>query len=116
MRKTKVISQDAIPKQRPAIDPEEREKQLIAIAVNKVEERMLNGEASSAEYVHYLKLATNKERLEREKLELEKELLQAKTEALKANKRADETYVEVMKALKIYSGQAKREDFDEDEY
>lgn len=110
MAAKKQASIDAKLKQRPALDPEEREKQMIALAVNRVEERMRNGEASSAEYVHYLKLASRKEELEREKLELEKELLVAKTEALQSTKRIEELYTQAISAMQVYQG--KVEDYE----
>lgn len=101
---------------RKSLTPEGRENQLIALAIDRVEERMLKGEASSAEYVHFLKLASSKERLEKEKMELEKELLQAKTEALKSAKKTEELYREAIKAMNLYSGKGGyEEDYDEDE-
>lgn len=115
MRKAKVDSQDVQTKLSPALDPTSRENQMINYAVNLAEKQLREGTASSQVITHYLKLGTQKEKMELEKMELEKQLLQAKTEALQANKRADETYVEVLKALQIYSGKAKREDFDEEE-
>ena len=39
----------------PAMSEEAREKQMIALAVDSVEERMRTGKASASEYVYYLK-------------------------------------------------------------
>lgn len=97
----------------PALTPEEREEQLIALAVDRVEERMRNGEATSAEYVHFLKLASQKNQLELEKLRKENELLIAKTESYKSAKRVEELYEEAMNAYKLYSGFSKNEEFEE---
>lgn len=105
---------DESPLYRKAITPEGRETQLIALAIDQVEQRMREGKASSAEYVHFLKLASSKERLEKEKLELEKQLLQAKTENLKSQKQTEEYYREAIRAMRIYSGQQEDDD-DEDE-
>lgn len=101
------------PPVRPAITFEGRENQLIALAVDCVEQRMRNGTASAQEYIHYLKLASTKERLEKEKLELELELVRAKTEALQAAQISEALYAEAMEAFKRYTGHA---DEDEDIY
>ena len=67
---------------RPAMSPEARENQLRSLAVDCAERQMREGTASAAVIVHYLKLGTEKERLEREKLKAENQLLQAKTKAI----------------------------------
>ena len=96
-------------KQAPAATPEARERQLIALAVDRAEQQLLDGTASSQVITHFLKLATEKEHLEREKLERENELLRAKTEALQAEKTKEELYRNVLTALKKYSGQGDDE-------
>lgn len=101
---------------RPAITPEARENQLIALAVDLVEERMRNGTASSQETTHFLKLGSTKNRLELEKLRAENRLLSAKTEAIESAKRVEELYAEAISAMKRYSGNASMEYDDEDVY
>lgn len=98
---------------RPALTPEARENQLIALAVDLVEQRLLDGTASSQETTHFLKLGSTKNRLEMEKLQEENRLLKAKTEALQSSKRVEELYSEAIKAMRRYSGQGSD---DEDEY
>ena len=95
----------------PAITPEARERQLIALAVDRAEQQLLDGTASSQVITHFLKLATEKERLEREKLERENELLRAKTEAIQAEKTKEELYRNAIAAMRRYGGH----DGDEDE-
>lgn len=90
---------------RPALTPEARENQLIALAVDLVEERLLNGTASSQETTHFLKLGSMKNRLEMEKLEEENRLLRAKTASLESAKRSEELFAEAIKAMRDYSGQ-----------
>lgn len=109
MRVKKLDSQEAIPKQRPASTPEGRENQMINYAVSLAEKQLREGTASSQVITHYLKLASSKDRLEREKLELEKELLVAKTEAIQSAKRVDEMYEKAIKAMSIYSGKGEIE-------
>lgn len=96
---------------RPALSTEARESQLIHLAVDLVEKRLIEGTASSQETTHFLKLGTRKAELELEILEKEKELISAKTEALKAQKRMDELYADAIKAMKNYSGQGESDDY-----
>lgn len=91
----------------PAMSPEERENQLIALAVDLAEQRLIERTASSQEIVHFLRLASTKERLEREKLEQENQLLKAKTESLQSAKRVEELYQNALDAMRSYSGNSK---------
>ena len=90
---------------RPALTPETRENQMIALAMDLVEERLRNGTASSQETTHFLKLASSKERLEMELMEKQKELLEAKRENLKSTERIEALYADAMKAMRSYGGQ-----------
>ena len=99
---------------RPALTPEARENQLIALAVDLVEQRLLDGTASSQETTHFLKLGSMKNKLEMEKLQEENRFLKAKTEAVQSSKRVEELYYEAIKAMRLYSGQGGAPD--EDEY
>ena len=91
---------------RPAIDPENRENQLISLATDLVEQRLRDGTASSQETTHFLKLGTTKARLEREILEKQKDLITAKTESLQSAKRIEELYTEALNAMRRYGGQS----------
>lgn len=108
----KANSANTTRKIRPALTPEARENQMIALAVDLVEQRLLDGTASSQETTHFLKLGSMKNRLEMEKLQEENRLLKARTEALQSAKRVEELYSEAIKAMRRYSGQGS----DEDEY
>ena len=94
----------------PALTQEERENRLISLAMDRAEEQLRNGTASSQLIVHYLRLATQKEQLEREQLAAKNELLAAKTEAIKAAERTEELYAEAIKAMRDYSGSAKTDE------
>ena len=76
----KVKSTGTAKRTRPALTPEARENQLIAMAVDLAEKQLLEGTASSQVITHYLKLGSSRDRLEREKLQEENKLLRAKTE------------------------------------
>ena len=109
MKKAKPLSTESR-KIRPALTPEARENQMIALAVDLVEQRLLDGTASSQETTHFLKLGSMKNRLEMEKLQEENRLLKARTEALQSAKRVEELYSEAIKAMRRYSGQGNDDD------
>ena len=114
MAKTKKTSSNPSRKIRPALTPEARENQLISLAVDLVEQRLINGTASSQETTHFLKLGSIKNRLEMEKLEEENRLLKAKTESIQSQKKVEELYAEALNAMRSYAGQAG--DNDDNEY
>lgn len=97
-------------KRRPATNPEDRENQLIALAYDAAEERIRNGTASSQEIVHFLKLGSTKERIEKEILERQKELITAKTDALQSSKMSEELYQKVIQAIGLYTGSTDESD------
>ena len=94
---------------RPALTPESREDQLVALAINLAEEQLLAGTASSQVISHFLKIGSTKERIEKEILKEQKDLIKAKTEALKSEKRVEELYAEALNAMRRYSGQTTSE-------
>lgn len=83
---------------------EGRENQLIALAVDLAEQKLRDGTASNQVILHYLKLATTREQVEREILERQKELITAKTESLNASKNLDEIYLNAINAMREYGG------------
>lgn len=95
---------------RPALTPEARENQLIALAVDLAEKQLLEGTASSQVITHYLKLGSTKEHLEKQILEKQKDLITAKTDAIKSSQRIEELYTEAIKAMQIYSGSKNGDD------
>lgn len=97
---------------RPALTPDNREQQLISLAVDLVEKRLREGTASSQETTHFLKLATSKARIEKEILEKQRDLIVAKTEVMQSQKRSEELFAEAVKAFRGYSGQGNVEEDD----
>lgn len=104
MAKVKKSDQETTRRIRPALTPEARENQMIALAVDLAEKQLMEGTASSQVITHYLKLGSTKERIEKEILEKQKELIAAKTENLKSAKRIEELYAEAISAMRRYSG------------
>jgi hypothetical protein len=80
------------------------------MAMDLVEERIANGTASAQEIVHFLKLGSEKSRVEIEKLELEKKLVEAKTENIRAQKEMNTMFNDAINAMKKYSGHSIDED------
>lgn len=97
------IKTNSLPGRRPAINPEARENQLIAMAVDLAEKQLAKGTASSQVITHFLKMGSTKEKIEKEILERQKELITAKTEALKSVKKNEELYSKALQAMRLYS-------------
>ena len=112
MAKVKAASSsESSRKMRPALTPEARENQMVSLAVDLAERQLREGTASSQVITHYLKLASTREKLEREKLEEENKLLKAKTKAYESAEEVKVLYEQALKAMRNYSGQG-----DPDEY
>lgn len=117
MAKVRESGSSATVRLRPALTPEARENQLISLAIDLVEQRLLDGTASSQETTHFLKLAANKEkyRFEMEKLRVDTELAQAKAQALRDQADMKTLYADAIAAMRRYSGQGSAYEDDEDE-
>lgn len=100
---------------RPALDPDNREQQLISLAVDLVEQRLRDGTASAQETTHFLKLASRKAKLESERAEAELELMRAKTKAIHDQADLKVLYKDAIEAMKRYSGNGGYQDVDEDD-
>lgn len=96
---------------RPAIDPEARQNQLIALAVDCAEKQLRDGTASSQVITYYLKQGSMQAKLEIERLKAETALQIAKAEQVKSEKRSEELIEEALKAFRNYAGHG-----DPDEY
>lgn len=92
-------------KRKPALSPEARENQMIALAMDLAEQRLRDGTASSQEVTHFLKLASSKERLEKEIMEKQKALIEAKTNAYASSDEIKALYADAMAAFRSYNGQ-----------
>lgn len=95
----------------PALTPEGRENQVIAMAFDLAEKQIREGTASAQVITHFLKLASQKDRLERELLEERTELARAKTKAIDRGEKVEQMYHEAIEAMRRYSGHG-----DGDEY
>lgn len=96
----------------PATSAKEREDQLIALATDLAAKRLSDGSASSQEIVHFLRMGSVREKMERDRLSKENELLTVKTDAIRSQKRQDELYEAAISAMKMYSGAQMEEIYD----
>lgn len=97
----------------PATTIEASEDRMASLAMKLAEKQLLDGTASPSVITHFLKMASTKERLEKEKLEKENELLKAKTESLQSAKRVEELYQNALNAMRTYRGERVEDDEDE---
>lgn len=102
--KRQAVSKSAITRPKPATTKEGRELQLVDLAVQQAEEMLLKREAPTAVVLHYLKLATTRDELERERLKQENQLAAAKTGAIQSQKSSEELYSQAIDAMRRYSG------------
>ena len=89
----------------PAMNPEDREDQLIALAVGLAEKQIREGTASSQVITHFLKLGSTREQLEKERLRKENLLLEAKTQNLRDQKDSEGLYKKALEAIRSYRGE-----------
>lgn len=97
-------NQEEFVSQLTASTPEGRENEMIMLAYQEVERRIRDHTATSQELCHFLKMGSEKERLEREKLEVEMELQRAKADSIESGKHMEELYNNAIAAMKLYSG------------
>ena len=112
MTKATTSSSKSKPKMRPALSPEAREAQMIALAMDVAEERLRNRTASSQEVVHFLKLGTSRAELEKEKLKKENKVLEAKAKAYESSEEIKTLYENALKAMRNYSGAGEPDEYE----
>lgn len=89
-------------KSRTALDPETREKQMINLAMDRAEEQLRDGTASSAVITHFLKLGTQRQEEELELLRNQKTLVKAKAEQITHDKKLETITTKAIEAMKSY--------------
>ena len=97
----------------PGMTVQARENQIISLAYDLAEKRIRNGSATSQEVVHFLKMGSSKEMLEKAKLDHENKLLQARTEALESQKKIEELYSKAIRSMAVYQGREPTNDEDD---
>ena len=94
----------------PALTPQAQENRMINLAVNLAEQQLVDGRASSQVICHFLKLGTEKELLERERLRNENNLLEAKTKSLGSLDQIETLSENAIRAFKTYHGEEEEYD------
>ena len=97
-------NQEEFVSQLTASTPEGRENEMIMLAYQEVERRIRDHTATSQELCHFLKMGSEKERLEREKLEVEMELQRVRADSIESGKHMEELYNDAIAAMKLYGG------------
>lgn len=100
----------------PPLTQEARVTQLISLAQDLAEQRLRDGTASAQEITYYLRLGSERDKLEREALEAKNQLLVAKTEAIKSAENREQLYAEVLRAFRMYGGDGDDEEYDDGGY
>jgi len=85
-----------------SMDADNREQQVIKAAYDLAEKQLMDGTASSSVIVHFLKLGTKKEVLEREILEKQKTLIDAKAANLAKDNKNEQLTRAAIDAIKGY--------------
>ena len=80
--------------------------------MDKAEEKLRNGTASSQLICHFLKLGSTREQKELEYLDEKTKNIGAKTEALYSSAHVEELYENAINAMKVYNGYKAEEDED----
>lgn len=91
----------------PATTPEQSENQMVRLATDLAAKQLKEGSASSQVITHFLKLGTEREKLEREQLRANVELARAKITAIESHEKIQELFTEALQAFSSYSGQAE---------
>lgn len=94
----------------PARTVEERERQMISLAVDLAEKQLREGTASSTVIAHYLKLGATDYPLRKERLQRQNELFQAKKEAIERSQEYEEIAQNALEAMQRYSGHFGQEE------
>ena len=103
--KKKPLESSGSKKKLPPVMTEEAQlNRCISLAYDLVEQRLLDGTATSQETTHFLKLASAKEKKELELMDKQIELAEAKCQKIRTEERTEELYSEVIKAMREYSG------------
>lgn len=87
---------------RPATTEDNRESQLVSLAIDLAERQLAEGTASSQVITHYLKLGSTREKLEQERLRRENELLTSKVDMIASAKRVDARYQQFVFTAKSF--------------
>lgn len=78
------------------------EEEMISLAIEQARTQLKNGTAPASTVNFYLKMASSRERIERELIDNQVSLLQAKVDNIKNNEGEAQAYREAIDAIKSY--------------
>lgn len=107
MPRKKIEVSENIRLEPPAIRPEDRDQQMIALAIDCAEAQLRNHTASPMVVCHYLKMASPQYKMEMDRGQKELELMDAKIEAYKNTQTSIELYEKAIAAINAYKGEDK---------
>lgn len=81
-----------------------RKSYLTNLAWDLIEQRLLDGTATSQETTYFLRYGSREAELKEQILQAQKELYEAKAEALQSQRRSEELYENAINAMRRYSG------------
>ena len=111
MPKAKTVNSNSNGKRlRPAKTTKGRESQVIGLAWDLAAKQLEEGTASSQVITYFLKLGSDKTKLEIRKLEHETALIQAQKDSIESEKKHAELFDRAIAAMKEYSGHGDSED------
>ena len=94
----------------PAKNRERRTQQLVAAAERLIEERIAKGTASPTEVVAIIRLGTEMERANIERIKMHTEYLQAQKAKAESETVREELFTRAMKAMSRYQGRDEEEE------
>lgn len=100
----KTVQQTPAQELSPRMTDQGRENRLISLALDLAEKHLMEGTASSAEIVHFLKLGSSRNKLETELSRADIDLKTQKKETMASAQRTEELYANAMAAMAKYSG------------
>lgn len=113
-KSTKSAGETEEPKRRTARSDKQRDRRLVNMATDLVEERMRTGKATAAEIIHYLRLGSPERRLEQDLLKEKTKMVKAKTRAIQTGERLEKLYLGAQKAMQSYQYSAPEDDTEEE--
>lgn len=86
------------------LSDEARKSYLTNLAMDLIEQRLIDGTATSQETTYFLRYGSREAELKEQILEAQKELYKAKASALESQRRSEELYENAINAMRRYSG------------
>lgn len=103
-RKVTSLNHAESPSQPAMLSDDARKSYLTSLAMDLIEQRLLNGTATSQETTYFLRYGSREAELKEQILESQRELYAAKAEALRSQQRSEEMYEKAIAAMRRYQG------------